>query len=508
VAIWSRVQALIAGGAVARGAADAVTPVLEPVRQTAWSKNQQRVLDPGTAARLVAQAIVALEEAETESGRSGVNANRLRALVQLSQTAPGQADLDRMLNRHTISRSQFNHAMAKHQIEPQYWDALYDLTNDRLSVADVAAAVQQGHMPNEGILPDVSAAVQPAQGSVTPQAPDHQPPSHVPLTQIDIDPIAEAAADGYDLSRLQVRANLSGLPPGAETLLTMWNRQLIDEASVDAGIREGHIKTKWAGAFKRMRWSVLSAQEYASAHLRQWVTQEEMYEGGALTGHTKDQMDLLFLNRGRPASPTQMWRAWARQVDGPRGVPVEFEDHAKAIAISDIRPEYAEMLWNIRFNYPSLFQLNRLVSSGAISAAVAADWAHKSLYAPEVVTALEAFWTGGSTGTADTHVSKAQIQLWATLHRSYLSGESSEQEVTAALPRAGVAAGSVPDVLATWDEERAIIRKQLSPAQVKKAYAEAVLNPDTGAAWTKDEATAALVARGYSTADATTFLEL
>src|SRR5205085_8648918 len=142
------------------------------------------------------------------------------------------------------------------------------------------------------------------------EAPDGAPPSHVPLTQVDLDPLLEALAHGIDVDRLRVLANLAGLPPGADTLLQMWNRELIDEATVDAGIREGHTKTKWASAFKRMRWAVLGAAEYASAHLRGWITQEEMYRGGKLTGHTKAQMDLLYLNRGRPLAPVQAYTAW------------------------------------------------------------------------------------------------------------------------------------------------------------------------------------------------------
>jgi len=43
---------------------------------------------------------------------------------------------------------------------------------------------------------------------------------------------------------------------------------------------------------------------------------------------------------------------------------------------------------------------------------------------------------------------------------------------------------------------------------VKKAYAKAVPNPATGQAWTRDDALAALIGRGYSPADASTFLDL
>jgi hypothetical protein len=86
--------------------------------------------------------------------------------------------------------------------------------------------------------------------------------------------------------------------------------------------------------------------------------------------------------------------------------------------------------------------------------------------------------------------------------------ETDDATATTTLGTLGVAAGAIPEVLALWQAERALIRKQLTPAQVKKAYRGAVVNPDTGTAWTRDDAMAALLDRGYSSSDATTFLEL
>ena len=523
MALWSRLQAFVFGGAIASAGRDAVAPVLEPVRQHAWEKNQLRVLGPNEAARLVAQAALDLSQAEGEASRSGVNANRLAALVYLAQTAPGVAEALALYRRKLIGDGELEHAFAKASIEADYWAALKATATVLLSPAEVAAAIQQGHLPNPGILPDVSPAVVPASGVAEPLTPDGQPPSHVPLTEVDLDPVVQAEGAGLTTDQLRVLANLAGLPPGAESLLHMWNRGLIDEASVDAGIREGHMKTKWTGAFKRMRWAVLSAPEAASARLRQWITAEESYRIGALTGHTQEQMDLLFLNRGRPASPTQMWRAWARGVIGPRGVPTEYEDHAKAIAISDIRPEYAEMLWGIRFNYPSLFQLNRLATAKVIDVATAADWAHKSLYAPEVIDALRAYW-GGAAGAASKEATKVELAdefeggyITEAEYRDALgqlgySGPELELEIhlgdarrlkrwrekvvdaigaaytqwavdgtaaTAQLAEVHITGDAARRLVGLWDIDRAVTVRGLTPAQVKKAYTSGIMDRAT-----------------------------
>jgi hypothetical protein len=510
-----RLQTFLFGAAIGRAASDAITPVLEPVRQSAWEQNQLRVLDPTTAAELVAKRFITEAEGQGEAAKSGYAVNRFGALTRLAQTYPGLADVDKMSNRRIISPEQVAEILARHGVADEFTQAFVDLFQDLLSPAEVAAAVQQGHLPNEtindpgvGILPNVDPAVTPAQGAVTPVAPDQQPPSTVPLTQVDIDPGVEAAGAGIDLKRLEVLANLAGLPPGADTVLQMWNRNLIDEATVDAGIREGHLKTKWSAAFKRMRWSVLGAAEYASAHLRGWITQDEMYKGGALTGHTTDQMDLLYLNRGRPLAPVQAFTAWARAAPHPVGEgyterPGTFdqEDFQRAIQQSDVRTEYGPILWHNRFAYPPLFQLGRLATAGAITEARVREILTFERYEPQDIDALVKFWYGaGKTATTATRAKSAQTQAITALKKSFMNGSQTPETAKALLEALGVDDTEAGHVLAYWQEELTLVEKRLTPAQIKKAYSENLK--------TRDDAIAELVAQHFSVADANTFLTI
>jgi hypothetical protein len=126
----------------------------------------------------------------------------------------------------------------------------------------------------------------------------------------------------------------------------------------------------------------------------------------------------------------------------------------------------------------------------------------------DVAQSAATLFGAGATATVDPHVTKAENQLWTTLHRSYVAEETDDATATTTLGTLGVAAAAIPQILALWEQERALIRKQLTPAQVKKAYKGLVTNPETGTAWTLEDALAALIARGYSMNDATTFLEL
>jgi hypothetical protein len=543
VALWSRLTGAIIGVGVGEAAAAAIEPVLEPQRQKAWRESQARVLEVNTLARLVAQGVLDEGSAIDEASRTGFAESRLRALIELALDAPSFAEALALYRRGLIAVEKLDHALAKEQIEPEYWPALKRLAHVLLSPSDVANAVQQGHMPNNGVLPTLEAHTPPPADYEQPPAPDGRPATSVPLTTIDLDPIAEAAGLGVDPDRLKVLANLAGLPPGAHDLLQMWNRSLIDEDAVNAGIREGHLKTKWLPAFKRMRWAVLSAQEYAAAALRTWVTKEEMYAGGALTGHTREQMDLMFLNRGRPASPTQMWRAWARKVTGPRGVPADYDDHAKAIAISDIRPEYAELLWEIRFNYPSLFQLNRLVDAGTVTPDVAAAWAVKNLYAPEVVDALRAAWAKGASGAGGgetraeaaaefeagfiteaeyrellaghgvsgpaldrlvhlgdaRRVKKYRDRVVDAIAGAYTAFRLDDTRAMAELAEVHISGDAAAGLLSVWGKLRLDKVRLLSDTELRKAY--------SGNRITRPDALEELEHRGYSVADAGTYLD-
>src|SRR5207237_6599289 len=93
---------------------------------------------------------------------------------------------------------------------------------------------------------------------------------------------------------------------------------------------------------------------------------------------------------------------------------------------------------------------------------------------------------------------KAQTQLWSSAHRSYVEHEVTRAAAAAALDALGVAAAAQGAVFALWDAERGLIRRELSPKEVAKAWAKDVVNPATGVPWTRDEARARRAERGRS----------
>ena len=466
------------GEAAAYGIGGAMQEPIKPLLQqlanetwaTATASGVARPVSAGEAAEIVAEDVELRDWGVAQAGQDGHTADQFDAILGATLNAPGLGPLFEAWRRDLIGDADFVHGLRKAKLEPR-WDApLQGLKQRLLSLEELANARQQGFVD-------------------------------------DARQLAESDLQGLNGERAQILYELSGLPPGVETAQEALNRGLIDDAMFAQIVREGHTKTKYTDLLRELKQPLLSVTTYATLHLKGWITTAEMNAGGSLWGYTPDQMNSLYLSMGRPAAPGYMWTAAARGIDGPEGRPVDQAQFQKAIAESDIRPEYGPMLWGIRYTYPPLFQLNRLRQADAIDTATAVDWARKDRLAPEVVDALEKYWSGGTATATDTHVSKAQTQLWNRLHTSYLAGELDEQTALDTLPEAGVSAAAAPAVVQLWDTERGIVRKQLTPTQIRSALRKNVVNPATGAAWTRGDAIARLTGLGMSVNDANTFLD-
>lgn len=466
------------GRTVSEGAAFAagfaVAPTLEPVvqelRNETWSKHQSLPLDPMTLAEGVSTGQVARDWATNEATLTGIAPGKFDRLVAIADTGPGAAEAFRLWRRGLLDTAGFRRALKRQGLEAEWIDALEGEHDLLLSPEVLAMGRQQGFVSD-------------ARGRT------------------------DSAKQGVPAEDADVLYELAGLPPGIGEALDMLRRSIIDVATFDQMVREGHTKTKYTEQVRALRDRVLSAATYARLHLKGWITEAQMHAGGELNGYTAADMDLLFLSEGRPISPTQGYTAWARGAPGPYGGTFDEADFEKAIAQSDIRPEYAKTLWADRFNYPSLFQLRLLAQTGALAPARVRTIMRYQRYEDQDADAMISAWTGGATSTADLHVTKAETQLWNTLHRSYVAEESDDGTAASTLGALGVPAAAIPKVLDLWQAERALIRKQLTPAQLKKAFTHTQTNPDTGQPFTRDEILAELLQRGYSMTDANVYLD-
>jgi hypothetical protein len=427
--------------------------------------------DPGDAAEIVAEDVALESWGADQVAQLGLGGDQFSKLVNAVRNGPGFGELLQARRRGKISADEFTHGLRKLRLEGLWDDALADLLDQLLTVADLANAVVQGHMSQD-------------------------------------DAAAEAALQGVSGPRFDVLVQNTGLPPGPETLLAWLRRGIITQAEFETGVREGHTKVKYIPFFEAARQPLLSAATAVRLYLKGWYSKEQRDALGSEWGYSSQQMEDWFLSEGRPATVHQIHIGYARGAKLP-GAANEHEAILTAVKQSDIRPEYAELLYAQRYSYPSAFVLRALVESGAVTAAEGEQALLFSGWEPTFAAKVAASWAGTGTGaTADTHESKAQTQLWNTTHASYKANEISAATATQALQRAGVDAATIPNVLSIWNEEKSLIRARLQASDVRKAYRKQDENPATGAAWTRPDALAQLLSLGWSNEDAEAYLNI
>jgi hypothetical protein len=510
--VWELATGAITAIAVGEALEDAVAPKFELLSQTAWRNSPMKILDPASAAAAFVQALPGPVDYQDDAQRGGVGSARWGVLTGLAEQGPGVPAALELWRRGDIDQDDFDHAVAKAQLEPRWLAPLQATFVDRLDPAVVANAVQQGFMANDDLLP---------------VAPSTDPGKVPTQGASSLDPIAEAQANGVDTDRLRILAQLAGLPPGPQELLDMLRRGIIEESDVERGIAQGHTKTEWAAAYLQLQNEVLSAPTVTQLRLRGWLTADDSYPLGELTGYDADTMDALYDASGRPASPGQMATAVAR------GFATE-DDFNTAIVRSDIRPEYAPLLYAIRYNYPSLFFTKAAVQAGEVSDADAIQWLIFERYTEEVATKLVASWHQAkvatvkeltradilefygarmideATATADLGnlgytadetallLERADAQrvirylntAVGKVHSEYVGYKIAGNVAQAFLGQLGLPGTAVDDLLGEWAIERAANAPTLSAAQILTLLDHALI--------TSQAAHDSLVNRGYT----------
>lgn len=495
------------GAAFAAGIAVAPTlhPVVQAIANEAWAAAPDRPPDAVTLAMGVAQGQVDPAAATQWARETGFGTEAFAALVDIANTGPPLGSALDAFRRGLLKEAEYRTALKRQGIEDAWADALVALANVLLTPDELANAVVQGHRSFD------AAAV-------------------------------DAEKQGVTLANFQTMVDNTGLPPGPETLVAWKRRGILTDEELAQGIREGHTKVKYIDAYRQAEQVVLSATTYAGLRLRGWITPAESYVGGELTGYTREQMDQLFLDRGRPATTHQVHIGYQR---GGRYIGENLDERAtfdRAVKQSDIRPEWGDILWAQRYTYPSAFVLRALTQSGdltgpqteqilaysgwepVLAKEVAGKWAQGTgsavkaetasnlraeyegmhITRAELVTALEGlgYPTTEASALADlgdyARVKKYRDAVVTATYKAFVGHLIQEADARADLAQVGISAEAVDDLLGVWKVELAVTRKGLTQAQIKSAYKKSIIDLPT--------ALQELADKGLSQADATTYL--
>lgn len=450
------------GVGVGQSVADAISPITRELANEAWAKYLSMPVGALEAASVVASGERSRAWGLEEAAKNGISAERFDALVDMWDNSPDLSSMFEMLNRGLIDEGDFREGARKQFIEDKWIEALIVLARRILSPAEAAQAWQRGYMS-------------------------------------EADAEAEAALSGVSAERARIQRESAGLPPPPETAMQMLRRGIITSGEFEQMIREGNTKTKYTDEYLELRQRILSGADWASLRLRGWATEAEAAAGGAAEGWSPEEMELLYLNRGRPATTRQVHIGYARGGELP-GVSGEREAFERAVRQSNIRTEYTDLLWASRYTYPSAFVIRALTSAGTFDRATAEKILIESGWPPQYATLAATDWAGDdTTGPKTPLADRARSRLFTALHNDYMDGSSDEATARAGLARIGGQAAEIDAVIGLWNFERDRTLRDLTQAQILSLYKKAI--------WTRELAAARLDDLGMKVDEAAALLD-
>lgn len=457
---------IVAGTAVGVGVgqsvAEAISPLTRQMANEAWQHNLVMPISAAEAAAVVASGERSMAWGLAEATNTGVKEERFRALVDMFDTAPDLSSLYDMLRRKIIEPGTFIDGARKQNIEPEWMPHLLALSERILSPAEAAQAWQRGYM-------EETAAAK------------------------------EAALSGVDAVRSKIQRESAGLPPPPETAMQMLRRKIIEPGDFEQMIREGNTKTKYTDEYLQLQERILSGADWASLRLRGWATKEEAEIGGAAEGWSPENMELLYLNRGRPATTRQVHIGYARGGELP-GAADERAAFERAVRQSNIRTEYTDLLWASRYTYPSAFVIRGLTQAGTFDGATAEKILLESGWPPQYAKLAATDWAGDEEAGPQTKwADRARSRLFTALHNDYMDGSSDEATARAGLARVGATGAEVDVIISLWDFERDRTLRDLTQAQILSLYKKAI--------WPRDLAQSRLEDLGMKTDEASDLLD-
>lgn len=438
------------GNAASYGIGGALEKPLEPALQELTNETWRAgvaagatvPLDAGDAAEIVAEDVRLQSWGADQAAQTGIGGEQFAALVEAVLDAPGVPELLTLWRRGFIDGPGFVHGLRKTRLEPRWDGALEKLKDQPIAPAVAALAAVRGLIPDEGTLP------------VGP------PTALGKVPAFPVYPIsgkAAAAAVGLSEEAYSVMVGINGRPMSLHEAASAYFRGIIELADYERAVSEGDTRNEWRDAILEQARVIPSPVDFVEKRLRGWTDDAGMYAGTARHGMSQADTDSLFQIHGRPPSWHQVWIGLQR--GGTFNGPTDIIDPAflKALQESDLRPEWYNLLWHSRYNYPSAFVLKALTSAGDITVAEAEQVLKFEGWEPTFAAKAASAWGGGTKTSGASEVKSARTKLLTTLHKLYVAGTATDIEALAALNAEGYPQATIDGLLQTWGNEKALI---------------------------------------------------
>ena len=198
--------------------------------------------------------------------------------------------------------------------------------------------------------------------------------------------ITEAAKSGLNADAFKTFVGVTGMAPALELLFQMVRRGIIPEGELNAGgvtlvsgIQQGDIKDEWIEYVSKLRYVQPSPVDFVRAAVQAqmpydeaatWATKVGLEPPGFLDGNP-DWFKLLFDVYGRPPGPVEVGHAANRGMIPWKGTGPEMLSFQQAIAESDIKTKWTDVLQELAIYYPPNGEIRTLLLHGGIDEATA-----------------------------------------------------------------------------------------------------------------------------------------
>jgi hypothetical protein len=466
----------VTGAVISGGLSDLITNLLAPVTHRIISATPNALLSLDAIASAVARGMSADYDMPYEAEQQGLGRRKLDVLVELARARPDVGVILELVNRGEMSADY----------------AVFALGRLGYATADAGLILQTRHT------------------LLTPAA-----LADMVVRDIMAEPDAAAIAAKSGLSTEDFRHLVldSGEAPGIQDLLFAHRRGFIDLARLEHGIRQSRVRNEWTDVIESLSHVPMSTADAIEAHVQGHLTEAQSRAIADQNGLMADHWRPLFETRGNPPGVQEMVSMWHRGV-------LTKDELIQGIKESRLKDKYIAKVIDAGVTLLPERSIVSLASKGGITDAEATDLLLRRGYAPDIVAALvkEAHVTKtakqreltasqivalyedraidqaaalamlGTLGydpeiahweitLADLRILKRNTDAAVSKVRAlFVAHRIDLTEATTTLDSLSVAPAQREELLALWEIERAISRKELTPAEVKAAHKKGIIS--------------------------------
>lgn len=122
----------------------------------------------------------------------------------------------------------------------------------------------------------------------------------------------EAKFSGMQTGRFDDLVKSTGNPPGFQSLVDMWRRQIITAHDVEVGIKQGYIKPEWIPYLVQLHDELLPVSELVTAAVQNHMDYLAAENVAFQHGVRPQDFTVMYENAGNPPGPQEMLDLWNR----------------------------------------------------------------------------------------------------------------------------------------------------------------------------------------------------